>query len=246
MLRPILIALILGLAACGPSIQTSSGAAFIDSAPNGVPRMIDADIAKAAAVEPDLHFPAKIGIARVVNGALTLPPAEEMALFAGVAERNRNLGQFVAVSPLVMSMVTAQPSQISNQRGGRNATQIIQNIRLAAARQHLDYVIIYEVGARSRTGDTPFALADVTLIGGILLPTRNIQVAGVGAAMFVDVRNGYPYGTTQTAADLSGYARSFASDRRSDTLRAQATLKVAEALVPDVEDMLQQLAAAAR
>ena len=243
MIRPLLTLLTLVLAACAPSIQTTSGADFIAATP---PSFIDEDIAKTAAVEPNLRFPARIGIARIVNGSLTLPPAEETALFAGIAERNTRFGVFVPVSPLIMAMVSDTQPNIHGDRYRSNSREIIKQIRLASARQHLDYVIIYEVGARSRSGNTPFALADVTLVGGMLLPTRNISVAGIGAAAFVDVRNGYPYGTTQVTADLSGFARTFQADRRSAELRAQATLKVAEALVPDIETMLSELASRAR
>ncbi len=242
MIRPLIALILLALAACGPSIQTTSGADFIAATP---PSFIDEEIAKAAAVEPNLRFPARIGIARIVNGSLTLPPAEETALFADIAERNSRYGEFVPVSPLIMAMTGSNVTGINRHQSG-TAAAAIQQIRLASARQHLDYVIIYEIGARSRTGNTPFALADVTLVGGMLLPTRNISVAGIGAAAFVDVRNGYPYGTTQVAADLSGFARTFQADRRSNELRAQATLKVAEALVPDIETMLSELAARAR
>ncbi len=242
MTRPLIALILLALAACGPSIQTTSGADFIAATP---PSFIDEDIAQAAAVEPNLRFPARIGIARIVNGSLTLPPAEETALFADIAERNSRYGEFVPVSPLIMAMTGSNATGINRHQSG-TAAAAIQQIRLASARQHLDYVIIYEIGARSRTGNTPFALADVTLVGGMLLPTRNISVAGIGAAAFVDVRNGYPYGTTQVAADLSGFARTFQADRRSNELRAQATLKVAEALVPDIETMLSELAARAR
>lgn len=66
------------------------------------------------------------------------------------------------------------------------------DIRRKAARQHLDQVLIYEIGAQSHERDTPFALADVTLIGGAPLPTGQFKVAGVGQAFLVDVRNGYP------------------------------------------------------
>jgi hypothetical protein len=239
MLRPTLTLLFLAVAACGPSIQTTSGAAFISTTSSD---LIDKDIAAAAAIEPNLRFPARIGVARIVNGQLSLPPSEEVALFAAIAERNTSYGEFVPISPLIMAMMTGAEADTNNSRQRSNTQQVIKNIRLASARQHLDYVIVYEVGARSRTENTPFALADVTLVGGMLLPTRNIAVAGIGAAAFIDVRNAYPYGTTQVTADLSGLARTFQADRRSQELRARATLKVAEALVPDIEQMLSELA----
>ncbi len=65
---------------------------------------------------------------------------------------------------------------------------------------------------------------------------------GLGTAAFVDVRNGYPYGTTQATTDLSGFVRSFQGRDRSNALRAQATQQVAEALIPEIAEMLQRLA----
>ena len=235
-------------AACTYSTQTTSGADYVSSSPNGVARAIDANIAAVASVEPQLSFPARIGIARVVNGQLSLPPVGELQLFADVAQRYPHAGEFVPVSPLVMAMVTDNGSNVSSSdhySRHNTAAEVINDIRLASARQHLDYVLIYEIGARSRTGDTPFALADVTIIGGMLLPTRNIRVAAVGAAILVDVRNGYPYGTVQVAEDVSGLGRSWASERRTDSLRNQAALKVARSLVPEVEEMLAELIAKA-
>ncbi len=241
-----LFALTLLLMGCAYDVQTTSGAAFVSARDADGIRPIDADIAAIAAVEPNLHFPARIGVARIVNGQLSLPSADEGALLAEVGARNAALGDFVQVSPLIAAMVTGNdPAGLADEyRGGSG--QIVQDIRKTAARQHLDYVLIYEIGARSRQTDTPFALADVTLIGGAFLPTRNIRVAGVGQALFMDVRTGYPYGTAQVAEDLSGLGRSFGQERRADQLRERATDKVFAALVPEVEAMLGELVAAGR
>lgn len=236
---PILAAFL--LSACATSTQLSSGAAYLAAGP----AITDKDIARAAAVEPDLHFPARIGVARVLNGDLTLPSAAEAALFADWPQA-ADYGTFVPISPLIMTMVTGQPSKpIARERGYtvRDTGQVVQDIRLAAARQHLDYVLIYEIGARSSQRDTPFALADVTLIGGAFLPTRSIKAMGIGQALLVDVRNGYPYGTTQVSTDLSGVARSFGTHRREAFLQDKATLKVSELLIPEVFKMLADLKA---
>jgi hypothetical protein len=241
MYRPLVLSLL--LMGCANAVQTTSGAAFVGARDEDGLRPIDADIAAIAAVEPNLHFPARIGVARIVNGQLSLPSADEGAMLADLGARHPNFGEFVQVSPLIAAMVTGndpggQPDGYGN-RGG----QVVQDIRRTAARQHLDYVLIYEIGARSRETDTPFALADVTLIGGAFLPTRNIRVAGVGQALFLDVRNGYPYATAQVAEDLSGLGRSFGQDRRAAQLRERATDRVFAALVPEVEAMLDELMA---
>jgi hypothetical protein len=227
---PLLIAA-LTLTACAHSTQLTSGAEYLAATGPG-PGAIDAEIAAVAAVEPNLRFPARIGVARIVNGALSNPTAEEAEGFAALLQRQRALGEFVPISPIVMEMVAPSGDQRT----------VIADIRLAAARQHLDHVLIYEIGVRSTQRDTPFAIADVTLIGGAFLPTRQVRVAGVGQAMLIDVRNGYPYGTASAMADLSGLARSFGTGRREGVLEERATAKVAEALLPEVEAMLVDLA----
>ena len=238
-----LIPLILAslLAGCSNTARYSSGEAYATARDvMDLPLSIDAEIAKATGVEPHLRFPAKIGVARIVNGTLTLPSPEKVDLFAGLAERHQALGGFEAVSPLIAGMLT-------DEAGYRNDTvNVVRSIRLGAARQHLDYVLIYEAGARSRQSDTPFALADITLIGAALLPTRSIRVTGIGQALFLDVRNGYACGNAQAMTDLSGLATSFGAGRQRDTLRDKAAIKVTAALIPEIEAMLAKLLAAAR
>ena len=55
------------------------------------------------------------------------------------------------------------------------------------------------------------------------------------------MRNGYPYATINAAHDLSGLARSYGTHRRSENLRERAVLEVTKALIPDVEEMLEEL-----
>lgn len=223
----LLPALLSALAACTPTFQTTSGASYIAESKG----FIDREIAEIAAVEPDLRFPARIGIARVVNGQLTSIPTAEVDTLTELSAPHRKMGEFVPVSPLIAAMVDSR----SGTRG------VVSQIRKAAARQHLHYVMIYEIGARSRTKNTPFALADVTIIGGMLLPTRQIDVTGVGQVAFLDVRNGYPYSTTGIITDLTGFGRTFAAHRAEDALRDKAVSEVLTALVPSLEKMLAGL-----
>lgn len=224
------LAAVLALSGCY-STQTTSGADYLARGP-----IADPAIRAAAAVEPDLRFPARIGIARVVNGALTVAPPEEAEIFGDFARRNGGMGEWVGLSPLMAGFVEAGDD-----------VPLTDRLRRIAARQHIDYLLVYELGARSGpTGDTPFALADVTIVGGLLLPTRTTRATGVGAAVFLDVRNGYPYGTAQASEDLSGLARSWSADRANARLRDRAMRRTARALLPEVEEMLDALQAAAR
>lgn len=231
MFRPLALVAAFCVAACNPTIQTTSGAEYLSRGP-----VADAAIREAAAIEPDLTFPARIGIARIVNGTLTQAPPREAQELAGFVERHAAMGEWVALSPLVASW---------NRQTRRNAS-LPDRLRVMAARQHLDYLLVYELGARAgEVGNTPFALADITLIGGLVLPTRTTRATGVGAALFVDVRNGYPYGTVSTTKDLQGLARSWHGNSATRRLQERATLDVAQDLLPKVDEMLTLLRDAA-
>jgi len=126
--------------------QTTSGAAFLADNRGAV----DADIASAAAQEPDLQFPARIGIARITDRHIFDISKTEAAAFAGIDIDETQAGTFVAVSTFASQQ---------NGEGGIHAA------RLQAAQQHLDYVIVYKVtqdgSGIGATGRIDVAFVDV-------------------------------------------------------------------------------------
>ena len=91
-------------AACGNYVQTTSGTRYLEgygtdgaaatdsgAAPPaiyaGPAGTVDAEIAAAASVEPQLRFPARIGLARIDRGGLVPVPATEAAAWQGLAGR---------------------------------------------------------------------------------------------------------------------------------------------------------------
>ena len=253
----ILVGVVLALSACGNSVQTSSGKEYLASyasvdAKTGKPLIVtDEEIRKAASVEPILKFPARLGLARMEGGRLTGIPKAEVALWHDLAKRNRKLGEFVPISPIIAEFtasVTKGKEHIDGCNGARwrCGTQrgigaTVSTIRLGAARQHVDAVLIYEVGSTSRNENTPLAFADVSIIGGALLPTRVLNAQGVANALLLDVRNGYPYGTARAEADLTAYSVSWGSDERKEVLRGKASLNVVKNLLPEVDEMMNKL-----
>ncbi|MGB1236130.1 MAG: hypothetical protein ACPG5U_10375, partial [Planktomarina sp.] len=65
-----------------------------------------------------------------------------------------------------------------------------------------------------------------------------IDVTGIGQAIFMDVRNGYPYATMGETHDLTGFGRTFATGTRREELRALAVDEVVKAMIPDMDEML--------
>ena len=59
--------------------------------------------------------------------------------------------------------------------------------------------------------------------------------------MFVDVLNGYPYGTATASVDLSSYYISWGSDRKTEQKRDEAAKAVVDKLIPEVEKMILEV-----
>lgn len=221
-----LAAAVFGLAACTSTIQTSSGADYLAAyegryeGPMGTLSEIDDEIKSIAAIEPNLQFPARIGLARISHGRLGAIPASELTIWGDAIETlGPDVGEFVPVSPLIASMVTDLSRSPKD-----NAGKVIEDIRKGAARQHLDYVIAYEVTSFSDTQRNGLSLADLTVIGLFVVPSRSIEVEASASAIMLDVRNGYPYAT------ITGFAEK-GSISTSSTQRARRT-----ALVSTAED----------
>ncbi len=198
-------------------------------------------IRQAAAVEPLLRFPARIGLARIENGAMTAIPEGEFEVWFELAQAHGEVGTFVPVDPFIAEYTTQTILSDGQRRNLGRATETVNRIRLGAARQHIDAVLIYEVGAKAEKENTALALADVTVLGGAFLPTRAIDAEGRGRALLMDVRNGYPYGTAQATVDLSRKTSSWGSNEETEALREAATLKVTRDLAREVEAMMGKL-----
>ena len=264
-MRSIILALAAAaLSACSHSIQTTSGeqylaeydhmagysgAGSVAGSPGNV-AMSDAMIREAAAVEPILRFPARLGLARLEGGHLTGIPEREIALWHDLAQSHRNLGEFVPVSPVIAHFTAGvvRANELRRNCAGSskhcrtfNASDVVSKIRLGAARQHVDAVLIYSIGSTSRQTDSPLAFADFTLIGSAILPTRNLEAHGVAEALLIDVRNGYPYGTVRAEADLSRLSDTWGARGKQEVLREKASFQVVEKLLPEVEQMLGKL-----
>lgn len=239
------------LAACATtSVQTTSGRDYLDrygalsdsgltgepGAQTGGAAALDADVRRIAAVEPALIFPARIGLARIENGRLTAVPAAEAEIWAGSAETlGGSYGEFVPVSPLIAAMVA--PASAPDTRTAR----AVGDIRRGAARQHLDYVLVYEVTARSGREANALSFTDLSIIGMYVLPTRNVKVSGAANAVLLDVRNGYPYGVTSVFAEDSAVTRAVGASSRTREMKDETLTAVVAKLAPEIEDMMRQL-----
>jgi hypothetical protein len=247
---PLLTAALM-LSACSYMTQTTSGRDWLAAYPaartaDAKAGDIDAEVRQVAAVEPTLRFPARIGLVRIGQAApysfaaeIEPPTADEAKMWNEVAGRlGGGYGEFVPVSPLIAAMLMPNEQPASRETGTRRT---IEEIRLAAARQHLDAVLVYEVDGTADAAGNPLSLAEWTLIGAFVLPTENVKAVGVAQAMLIDVRNGYPYGTVQASADDKQISTRIGQRETESKLREAVMDSAVEKLGGETEAMLRKL-----
>jgi len=240
------VSVVLVLAGCSYTTQTTSGRNYVAGFPKPVTSDdgFEAKLKAVASVEPLLRFPARIGLARIgqdnCRSVLMPPPAEEGSAWLELADDlGPGYGEFVPISPLIAAMVA--PSTPQGCSRSESARDIVENVRLAAARQHIDVVMVYEADATADSRNNPLSIADWTLIGAFVLPSQNVKAQGVAQAMLIDVRNGYPYGTIQATADDKTAAARFANREAERSLAKRVETAAVKNLVHEAGDMMREL-----
>ncbi|MBY9066191.1 hypothetical protein K1X12_04730 [Hyphomonas sp. WL0036] len=234
--------------ACASQVQTTSGTEYLArydgaySALAGGSSEVDSQVREIAAVEPDIRFPARIGLARIEGGQLVSIPAREAEAWAALTENLDGLyGEFVPVSPLIAAMVAPEGTK---PRYEYTASDTMADIRRGAARQHLDYVLAYEVSTSNRAKGSALSFADLTIIGMFVLPGRSVQAEAAASGILIDVRNGYPYATMTAFADKKGLSRTINTWRVKRDLMRNASAKAVLELAGELRGSLEKLAVA--
>ena len=258
------LGLALFLSACEYHTQTTSGSQYLarytggetapvagastdgtgsDNAVATPARITDADILAAANFEPTLMFPARIGLARIDQGELSPIPVEEAAVWQEMSERlGPAWGQFLPVSPMIAALASPAAGANACQSHFECVRETVQTIRLGAARQHLDLVLIYESFGKSQERSNPLAITKLALVG-FFFPTEDVEAEGLAQAVLVDVRNGYHYGTATAVADKPAYTISSVgnTDNAHAETQAEARFAAVAALTKEVEKMAVDL-----
>jgi len=243
------------LTACGSYVQTTSGSQYLAgysaSPPEGQIRLpqageagtVDADIAEVAAVEPQLRFPARLGLARIDHGRLSPVPPAEAEAWRGLAQRlGRGYGEFVPVSPLIAALATPSGAGGCHNAYGTCLAEVVKQVRYGAARQHLDAVLIYEPFGRSSEEGNILSVTKIALIG-FFLPTEDVEAKGFAQAVLVDVRNGYTYGSASAVSEepTRRLSTSGNSDKVQADARAEAQARAVVNLTGEVETLIRDL-----
>ena len=248
------------------SAQTTSGRGYLDrwNAAQGERPVaeitaeeagFEETLRAAASVEPLLRFPARLGIARLHNGRLSAIPPGEGAYWLALREGAQGYGEFVEISPLAASFAltaaAAQPAGAASRPRPYGSAPMpaglhpIQQIRIGAARQHVDAVFVYEVFTKTDRRGTPLvsSILDLTVIGGLFIPNRKVDIEAFAQTALIDVRNGYIYGEARGTADQSLVVTTLGGRDRTDHKADIAAEAAVAEMMGEVGAMLAELAA---
>lgn len=247
-MRFILLAGILILTGCTkPVTQSSSGQDYIARHTREVNSAISgekgADMQKltleAAAVEPNLRFPAKIGLVKLNQyGAESISPEEADSWIALQEKLGPQVGEIVPLNPMVAEMAA---SEIKARTKSTSIGDRMNKIRLGAARQHVDLILMYETSSNVSQKTNILSVADITILGGYLLPSRALKSHAIAVATLMDVVQGYPYGTVYATAGDSSLSTSWGNSGKNENLKQEAENKAVSALTEKIAEMFMQL-----
>jgi hypothetical protein len=240
--------IILSLASIGcqsHSVQMTSGKKYLSNYTNYDATEMNAsdlneEVKAIASIEPSIQFPSRIGLVKLFNGRITNLSVEEIEAW----EESRStmgitFGDFIPVSPMIAEMVYTPKS--THGKSKSNPSDIFRKVRLGAARQHLDHVLIYEVFSETKTTKLASSVANWTIIGGYFVPSREIKTTGFANALLLDVRNGYPYGTASATLNAKEFSASQTYRDRSRNLADQNQVSTVLKLIPEVQQMMKKL-----
>lgn len=240
------------LAACAPDVQNTSGRDYMRARPELAATATTGEtrertdfrhrLRAAAEVEPRLRFPARIGLARIEDGRLTaIPPAEAEAWLKTSQRLGPRFGQFVPVSPLIAELVASEQGPARDRYYHGDVADTVRKLRLGAARQHVDAVLVYEVGGYANDSSTLLSVADLSIVGMFVVPSRHLKAEGFAGALLLDVRNGYPYGTANARADDQNLVPNAGSTAKTGDLLRDARTAAVVKLTGEVEKMAGEL-----
>ena len=229
------------------SVQMTSGKKYLSDYTNYDATETNAsdlneEVKKIASIEPSIQFPSRIGLVKLFNGRITNLSAEEVEAWEEArSTMGSKFGDFIPVSPMIAEMVYTPRN--TNSKSKIKSSEIFRKIRLGAARQHLDHVLVYEVFSETKTTKLASSVANWTIIGGYFVPSREIETTGYANALLLDVRNGYPYGSASATLNATEFAASQTYRDRSRNLADQNQVSTVIKLIPEVQEMMRKLMA---
>jgi hypothetical protein len=135
--------------------------------------------------------------------------------------------------PSAWSYRSGPGSAVAQREAVRHAIVEMRNL---ARDMGCDYVFAFGGTCDRATTDTPLSLADLTIVGAFVVPSKEIRAEGRAAGALIDVRSGRVVMTVSASADDTRLAASVA--REHDELALVTSLR--DKMVTDLADRLVQ------
>jgi len=199
-------------------------------------RDLDQRAAAAASARPSFSLPARIGIARMEHGVITPIPPEEWTIWQALRQQmSPTIGELSPVTAIVAQSLTT---------GGLSRTphDAITNLRLAAAREQLDIILLYDVSTVHTLERTEASFLDITIVGAWAFPTHKSHATAHASATLIDVRSGLSCGSAiGNAADVCSAAL-LGSEEKLHRQRALVMRRAVTSLSTEVGGLMNRLA----
>lgn len=148
------------------------------------------DIAKARAKKPQLKFPFSLA---VYADGFSLAKMDK-DLLSEWQTKLQNRGVVTNIFPL---------SKIGMRSTSQYSSPALTELRLAAAEQGADALLVVRAAYDTDSYVNPFSLFYLTLIGYFIVPGSNLDILAMLDSAVIDVGNGYVYATAQAEGQAS-------------------------------------------
>lgn len=152
---------------------------------------MDAEIAKAQAARPQVKFPCRVAIHfQQPAGCWRWTPADK-ASFEYMGEKLKQCG--IATEVFALSQLTLP---------GDKSPDLAQ-LRVAAARHGADLICVIQGNADTQTTKNLAAVANLTIVGGFIIPGSTCDARFTVTGSVVDVANGYLYAAVDSEEETT-------------------------------------------
>lgn len=121
-----------------------------------------------------------------------------------------------------------------------DARQPIRKLQALARDMGLDYVLVYGATVDSQERTTELAVADLTIVGAYVVPSREVAATARASAALIDVRTGRVVLSAGAQASDSSLASAASAGGDSDRLRQQLQHKAFDQLAQQVVEEAQR------
>jgi len=176
-----------------------------------------------------LEDKARIGVLPVGNGYESDPDMPLDKVPGGLEHALSDSGHFEVVSEVTTDWPHA------GTLGG---------LRELAARYRAEYLLLYRSRFVSRSHANGWAIGWVTIVGGLVLPNRTLEIAGVMEATLLDVKTGTLLFTAFERVGTTSDENVWQNERKRTAMKDELRARGTKALTVKVLDQLTRLVAA--